>query len=90
MGDVWLSLATRIFPFFLSSKSNSLHTITNTLTMSIENETNNAAESQFQKPSDLVEKNEDTGVMQLESLCMNCHENVRFARPFLILWETKT
>ena len=34
-------------------------------------------ESQFQKPGDLVERNEDTGVMSLESLCMNCHENVR-------------
>ncbi|KAG2416743.1 hypothetical protein HFD88_007959 [Aspergillus terreus] len=30
---------------------------------------------QFQKPGDLVERDEDTGVMQLESLCMNCHEN---------------
>lgn len=34
-------------------------------------------ESQFQKPGDLVERDEDTGVMSLESLCMNCHENVR-------------
>lgn len=33
------------------------------------------AESQFQKPGDLVERNEETGVMQVESLCMNCHEN---------------
>lgn len=33
------------------------------------------AESQFQKPSDLVERDDDTGVMQVESLCMNCHEN---------------
>lgn len=57
--------------------------------MSIENEANNAAESQFQKPSDLVERNEDTGVMQLESLCMNCHENVRSAWPFLRIWKTK-
>ncbi|BAE58799.1 ZPR1 zinc-finger domain-containing protein [Aspergillus flavus] len=32
-------------------------------------------ESQFQKPGDLVERDEDTGVMSLESLCMNCHEN---------------
>ncbi|KAL4898124.1 ZPR1 zinc-finger domain-containing protein [Aspergillus ambiguus] len=32
-------------------------------------------ESQFQKPGDLVERDEDTGVMQVESLCMNCHEN---------------
>lgn len=37
---------------------------------------NNAPESQFQKPEDLVEQNDDTGVMQIESLCMNCHENV--------------
>ncbi|RMJ22375.1 zinc finger protein ZPR1 [Aspergillus sp. HF37] len=33
------------------------------------------AESQFQKPEDLVERDEDTGVMQMESLCMNCHKN---------------
>ncbi|KAL4921444.1 ZPR1 zinc-finger domain-containing protein [Aspergillus aurantiobrunneus] len=32
-------------------------------------------ETQFQKPGDLVERNEETGVMQVESLCMNCHEN---------------
>ncbi|OJJ64622.1 hypothetical protein ASPSYDRAFT_141585 [Aspergillus sydowii CBS 593.65] len=31
--------------------------------------------SQFQKPGDLVERDEETGVMQVESLCMNCHEN---------------
>ena len=37
---------------------------------------NNAPGSQFQKPGDLVEKDDDTGVMQVESLCMNCHENV--------------
>ncbi|PLB47538.1 zf-ZPR1-domain-containing protein [Aspergillus steynii IBT 23096] len=32
-------------------------------------------ESQFQKPGDLVERNDDTGVMQVESMCMNCHDN---------------
>ncbi|KAL4773128.1 ZPR1 zinc-finger domain-containing protein [Aspergillus nidulans var. acristatus] len=32
-------------------------------------------EEVFQKPGDLVERNEETGVMQVESLCMNCHEN---------------
>ncbi|KAJ6164753.1 zinc finger protein ZPR1 [Penicillium chermesinum] len=32
-------------------------------------------DSQFQKIGDLVERNEDTGAMQVESLCMNCHEN---------------
>lgn len=37
---------------------------------------NNVPESQFQKPGDLVERDYDTGVMQMESLCMNCHENV--------------
>lgn len=37
----------------------------------------NVAESQFQKPGDLVERDDDTGVMQVESLCMNCHESVR-------------
>ncbi|KAL5364908.1 ZPR1 zinc-finger domain-containing protein [Aspergillus floccosus] len=41
--------------------------------MSTENEPVEAP--QFQKPGDLVERDEDTGVMQLESLCMNCHEN---------------
>ncbi|KAJ5990212.1 hypothetical protein N7499_010739 [Penicillium canescens] len=32
-------------------------------------------ESQFQKPGDLVERDDDTGLMQVESLCMNCHKN---------------
>ncbi|KAJ6133890.1 zinc finger protein ZPR1 [Penicillium sp. IBT 18751x] len=32
-------------------------------------------EQMFQKPSDLVERDDDTGLMQLESMCMNCHEN---------------
>ena len=44
--------------------------------MSIDKNENNAAESQFQTATELVERNEDTGVMQVESLCMNCHENV--------------
>lgn len=35
-------------------------------------------EQMFQKPSDLVERDDDTGLMQLESMCMNCHENVSF------------
>ncbi|KAL2830546.1 ZPR1 zinc-finger domain-containing protein [Aspergillus cavernicola] len=35
-----------------------------------------AMESQFfQKPGDLVERDDETGVMQVESLCMNCHDN---------------
>ena len=37
----------------------------------------NTTESQFQKVGDLVERDDDTGLMQVESLCMNCHENVR-------------
>ncbi|KAL2799868.1 ZPR1 zinc-finger domain-containing protein [Aspergillus keveii] len=37
--------------------------------------TQEVAESQFQKPGDLVERDEETGVMQVESLCMNCHDN---------------
>jgi hypothetical protein len=37
---------------------------------------NNAQESQFQNIGDLVERNDETGVMSVESLCMNCHENV--------------
>lgn len=36
----------------------------------------NAHESQFQNIGDLVERNDETGVMSVESLCMNCHENV--------------
>lgn len=40
----------------------------------------NAPESQFQKPGELVERDEDTGLMQVESLCMNCHDNVSVAR----------
>ncbi|KAJ5584908.1 nucleolar zinc-finger protein [Penicillium hispanicum] len=34
----------------------------------------NAPESQFQKIGDLVEQEDDTGLVQVESLCMNCHE----------------
>lgn len=33
-------------------------------------------ESQFQDLNEVVDRNEDTGVMQVESLCMNCHDNV--------------
>ncbi|KAJ5127938.1 zinc finger protein ZPR1 [Penicillium atrosanguineum] len=32
-------------------------------------------EQMFQKPGDLVERDDDTGLMQLESMCMNCHKN---------------
>jgi zinc finger protein len=28
-------------------------------------------ESQFQKPGDLVERDDDTGLMEVESLCMS-------------------
>lgn len=35
-----------------------------------------APESQFQKPGDLVENDDDLGLTEIESLCMNCHENV--------------
>ncbi|KAJ5159523.1 Zinc finger protein ZPR1 [Penicillium canariense] len=35
----------------------------------------NAPESQFQNIGDLVERNDETGVMSVESMCMNCHEN---------------
>lgn len=38
-----------------------------------------ANKSQFQKPGDLVERDEDTGLVQVESLCMNCHENVSYS-----------
>lgn len=36
----------------------------------------NAPESQFQKVGDLVEREDDTGLVEVESLCMNCHDNV--------------
>jgi hypothetical protein len=43
----------------------------------IDKAANDMIESQmFQKPSDLVERDDDTGLMQVESMCMNCHENV--------------
>jgi hypothetical protein len=45
---------------------------------------NVVVDSQFQKPGDLVERNEDTGVMSLESLCMNCHENVTDTDGYLV------
>ncbi|KAJ5785322.1 nucleolar zinc-finger protein [Penicillium pulvis] len=34
-----------------------------------------APESQFQDLNEVVDRNDDTGVMQVESLCMNCHDN---------------
>ena len=36
-------------------------------------------ESQFQDLNEVVDRNDDTGVMQVESLCMNCHDNVCFS-----------
>lgn len=42
----------------------------------------NAVESQFKNIGEIVEKgegdDEDLGPMQVESMCMNCHENVSF------------
>lgn len=35
-------------------------------------------DSQFQKLGDVVEGEDDNGVVEIESLCMNCHENVCF------------
>ena len=66
-------------PFDSATLSNTLFQTTppqKLFTMSTESN----VESQFQKPGDLVERDEDTGVMQVESLCMNCHENVSFWR----------
>jgi zinc finger protein len=40
-------------------------------------------ESQFQKLGDVVEADDDNGVVEIESLCMNCHENVCFPPPTL-------
>jgi hypothetical protein len=34
-------------------------------------------ESQFQKLGEVVENDDDNGVVEIESLCMNCHDNVR-------------
>lgn len=31
-----------------------------------------------------VKQNEDTGVIQVESLCMNCHKDVSFLRYFFV------
>lgn len=43
----------------------------------IDKAANDMIDSQmFQKPGDLVERDDDTGLMQVESMCMNCHENV--------------
>jgi hypothetical protein len=33
-------------------------------------------ESQFHKLGEVVENEDDTGLVEVESLCMNCHENV--------------
>lgn len=42
----------------------------------------NAVQSQFKNIGEVVEKgegdDEDLGPMQVESMCMNCHENVSF------------
>lgn len=35
-------------------------------------------ESQFQKLGEVVENDDDNGVVEIESLCMNCHDNVWF------------
>lgn len=37
---------------------------------------NQQSESQFQKLGDVVENEDDNGIVAVESLCMNCHENV--------------
>lgn len=38
-------------------------------------------ESQFQKLGEVVENDDDNGVVEIESLCMNCHENVWLYPP---------
>lgn len=45
-------------------------------TMTQKNQQSEQNESQFQKLGDVVENQDDNGVVQVESLCMNCHENV--------------
>ena len=39
---------------------------------------NEGEQSQFQGLKEAVEKNDDTGVMSIESMCMNCHQNVQY------------
>ena len=41
-----------------------------------ENAEQTAMKSQFHKLGEVVENEEDNGVVEIESLCMNCHENV--------------
>lgn len=41
-------------------------------------------ESQFQKLGEVVENDDDNGVVEIESLCMNCHENVWFISPLIV------
>lgn len=37
---------------------------------------NQKQDTQFQTIGQVVENDDDTGVVEVESLCMNCHENV--------------
>lgn len=77
------------YPFFC----NPLHDNNLLFNMSTEGEKaapqENVADSQFQKPGDLVERNEDTGVMSMESLCMNCHENVSVLADIIEINKTR-
>ncbi|QKX58114.1 uncharacterized protein TRUGW13939_05235 [Talaromyces rugulosus] len=44
-------------------------------TMTQKNQQSEESESQFQKLGDVVDNQDDNGVVQVESLCMNCHDN---------------
>jgi hypothetical protein len=37
---------------------------------------NSEKDNQFAKIGEVVERDDETGVMEIESLCMNCHDNV--------------
>ena len=41
---------------------------------------NSGEQAQFQGLNEAVEQNNDTGVMSIESMCMNCHQNVSTVR----------
>lgn len=48
-------------------------------------------ESQFQKLGEVVDNDDDNGVVEIESLCMNCHDNVWLISPpsSLLVIDTK-
>jgi hypothetical protein len=45
-------------------------------TSSTMNDTMDSKLEHFHKLGDVIERQDETGLMQVESLCMHCHENV--------------